>query len=184
MFGKVLRAPQTEPTPFYPRSPYGVARSTAHLIGVNYRESYDLFGSRRADPVQPQSRAPRARVRHAQITWHAAAIKPGLAPSCALGNLDAERDWGYAKDYVEAMWLMLQQDAPDDFVIATVQTDAVRIVEVAFDQAGLTWEHLRQPSSSRSRPAWSTLLSATRPRPARSLGLALILADFVAARSG
>ena len=137
MYGKVLEVPQTETTPFYPRSPYGVAKAYGHFITVNYRESYDLFA---AGGILFNHESPRRGLEFVtrKITWHAAAIKLGLIDKLALGNLDAERDWGYAKDYVEAMWLMLQQDMADDYVIATGQTNSVReCVEVAFDEAGL-----------------------------------------------
>jgi GDPmannose 4,6-dehydratase len=137
MYGKVLEVPQTETTPFYPRSPYGVAKTYGHFITVNYRESYDLFA---AGGILFNHESPRRGLEFVtrKITWHAAAIKLGLIDKLALGNLDAERDWGYAKDYVEAMWLMLQQDTADDYVIATNQTNSVReCVEVAFDEAGL-----------------------------------------------
>ena len=137
MYGKVLQVPQTETTPFYPRSPYGVAKTYGHFITVNYRESYDPFA---AGGILFNHESPRRGLEFVtrKITWHAAAIKLGLIDKLALGNLDAERDWGYAKDYVEAMWLMLQQDKADDYVIATNQTNSVReCVEVAFDEAGL-----------------------------------------------
>ena len=137
MFGKVLEVPQTETTPFYPRSPYGVAKAYGHFITVNYRESYDLFAT---SGILFNHESPRRGLEFVtrKITWHAAAIKFGLASELRLGNLDAERDWGYAKDYVEAMWLMLQHDEPDDFVIATGKVNSVRqCVEIAFDQAGV-----------------------------------------------
>ena len=137
MFGKVLEVPQRETTPFYPRSPYGVAKAYGHFITVNYRESYGLFacagilfnheGERRGLEFVTR-----------KVTHEAAAIKLGLSDNLALGNLDAERDWGYAKDYVEAMWLMLQQDEPDDFVIATGEKHSVReLVDIAFEHVGL-----------------------------------------------
>jgi len=137
MFGKVLEVPQTESTPFYPRSPYGVAKAYGHFITVNYRESYDLFA---CSGILFNHESPRRGLEFVtrKITWHAAAIKHGLRDHLALGNMDAERDWGYAKDYVEAMYLMLQQDEPDDFVIATNRTNSVReCVEIAFDEAGI-----------------------------------------------
>jgi GDPmannose 4,6-dehydratase len=137
MFGKVREVPQTESTPFYPRSPYGVAKAYGHHITVNYRESYDLHAT---SGILFNHESPRRGLEFVtrKITWHAAAIRLGLAESVSLGNLDAERDWGYAKDYVEAMWLMLQRDEPDDFVIATGKAHAVRdCVEIAFDQAGV-----------------------------------------------
>jgi len=137
MFGKVLEVPQTESTPFYPRSPYGVAKAYGHFITVNYRESYDLYASSGILFNHESERRGLEFVTR-KITWHAAAIKHGLKDHIALGNLDAERDWGYAKDYVKAMWLMIQQDTPEDFVIATNTANSVReCVRVAFDEAGL-----------------------------------------------
>jgi GDPmannose 4,6-dehydratase len=137
MFGKVLEVPQTESTPFYPRSPYGVAKAYGHFITVNYRESYDLFA---CSGILFNHESPRRGLEFVtrKITWHAAAIRHGLRDRLSLGNLDAQRDWGYAKDYVEAMYLMLQQDEPEDYVIATNRTNSVReCVEIAFDEAGL-----------------------------------------------
>jgi GDPmannose 4,6-dehydratase len=137
MFGKVLEVPQTETTPFYPRSPYGVAKAYGHFITVNYRESYDLHAT---SGILFNHESPRRGLEFVtrKITWHAAAIKHGLVNELRLGNLDAERDWGYAKDYVEAMWLMLQRDTPEDYVIATGEAHSVReCCEVAFDEAGL-----------------------------------------------
>lgn len=137
MFGKVREAPQTETTPFYPRSPYGVAKVYGHFITVNYRESYDLHAT---SGILFNHESPRRGLEFVtrKITWHAAAIKHGLATELRLGNLDAERDWGYAKDYVEAMWLMLQRDTPEDYVIATGKSHSVRqCCEIAFDEAGL-----------------------------------------------
>ena len=137
MFGKVLEVPQTESTPFYPRSPYGVAKAYGHFITINYRESYDLHAT---SGILFNHESPRRGLEFVtrKITWHAAAIKLGLQTELRLGNLDAERDWGYAKDYVEAMWLMLQRDDPQDFVIATGVSHSVRTcVEIAFDQAGI-----------------------------------------------
>jgi len=137
MFGKVLEVPQTETTPFYPRSPYGVAKAYGHFITVNYRESYDLHAT---SGILFNHEGPRRGLEFVtrKITWHAAAIKHGLVKEIRLGNLDAERDWGYAKDYVEAMWLMLQQDKAEDYVIATGEAHSVReCCEVAFEEAGL-----------------------------------------------
>ncbi len=137
MFGKVLEVPQTETTPFYPRSPYGVAKVYGHFITVNYRESYDLHAT---SGILFNHESPRRGLEFVtrKITWHAAAIKRGLVKELHLGNLDAERDWGYAKDYVEAMWLMLQRDDPQDYVIATGEAHSVReCCRVAFDEAGL-----------------------------------------------
>jgi len=137
MFGKVLEVPQTEKTPFYPRSPYGVAKAYGHFITVNYRESYDLFACsgilfNHEGPRRGQEFVTR------KVTHAAASIKLGLQDKLLLGNLDAERDWGYAGDYVEAMWLMLQQEEPDDYVIATGEAHSVReLVDVAFAHVGL-----------------------------------------------
>jgi len=137
MFGKVLEVPQTERTPFYPRSPYGVAKAYGHFITVNYRESYGLHAT---SGILFNHESPRRGLEFVtrKITWHAAAIRHGLAKELRLGNLDAERDWGYAEDYVRAMWLMLLQDSPQDYVIATGETHSVReCCEIAFDEAGL-----------------------------------------------
>jgi GDPmannose 4,6-dehydratase len=154
MFGKVLEVPQTESTPFYPRSPYGVAKVYGHFITVNYRESYDLFA---CSGILFNHESPRRGLEFVtrKITWHAAAIKHGLRDELALGNLDAERDWGYAKDYVDAMYRMLQQDTPEDYVIATNETHTVRdCVQVAFDEAGLPdWERYVRLDPAFLRPA-------------------------------
>jgi GDPmannose 4,6-dehydratase len=144
MFGKVREVPQSESTPFYPRSPYGVAKCYGHFITVNYRESYDLFAvSGILFNHEGQRRGLEFVTR--KVTHGASAIKLGLQDELALGNLDAERDWGYAEDYVEAMWLMLQQDEPEDFVIATGKTHSVRdLVRIAFEHVGLDPEaHVR-----------------------------------------
>jgi GDPmannose 4,6-dehydratase len=144
MFGKVLEIPQSERTPFYPRSPYGVAKAYGHFITVNYRESYDLHAT---SGILFNHESPRRGLEFVtrKITWHAAAIKLGLIAELGLGNTDAERDWGFAGDYVRAMWLMLQQDVASDFVIATGEAHSVReCVEIAFDQAGLPiGQHLK-----------------------------------------
>jgi GDPmannose 4,6-dehydratase len=144
MFGMVREVPQSESTPFYPRSPYGVAKCYGHFITVNYRESYDLFA---ASGILFNHEGPRRGLEFVtrKVTHGAAAIKLGLQQELALGNLDAERDWGYARDYVEAMWLMLQQDEPDDFVIATGKAHSVRdLVRIAFEHVGLDpEEHIR-----------------------------------------
>jgi GDPmannose 4,6-dehydratase len=144
MFGKVREVPQRETTPFYPRSPYGVAKCYGHFITVNYRESYDLFAASGISFNHESERRGLEFVTR-KVTHGAAAIKLGLHDALALGNLDAQRDWGYAKDYVEAMWLMLQQDEPEDFVIATGKTYSVRdLVRIAFEYAGLDPEkHVR-----------------------------------------
>ena len=144
MYGKVLEVPQRESTPFYPRSPYGVAKCYGHFITVNYRESYGLFACSGILFNHESERRGLEFVTR-KVTHGAAAIKLGLADELALGNLDAERDWGYAKDYVEAMWLMLQEDEPDDYVISTGEAHSVReLVQVAFEHAGLDPEqHVR-----------------------------------------
>src|ERR671933_740536 len=132
MFGKVLEVPQNERTPFYPRSPYGVAKVYGHFITVNYRESYGLYACSGILFNHESERRGLEFVTR-KVTHGAAAIKLGLSGELALGNLDATRDWGYAKDYVEAMWLMLQQDEPDDYVVATGETHSVReLVDLAF----------------------------------------------------
>jgi GDPmannose 4,6-dehydratase len=137
MFGKVREVPQNEQTPFYPRSPYGVAKVYGHFITVNYRDSYDLFTCSGILFNHESQRRGREFVTR-KVSHSVAAIKLGLKDKLYLGNLDARRDWGYAKDYVEAMWMMLQQDEPDDFVIATGEAHSVRdLVQVAFGHAGL-----------------------------------------------
>ena len=153
MFGQVLEVPQTETTPFYPRSPYGVAKCYGHFITVNYRESYGLFA---ASGILFNHESERRGLEFVtrKVTHGAAAIKLGLQEELALGNLDAERDWGYAKDYVEAMWLMLQHDEPDDFVIATGSVHSVRrLVEVAFEHVGLDPDDLIRVDERYMRPA-------------------------------
>ncbi len=154
MFGKVLEVPQTEKTPFYPRSPYGVAKAYGHFITVNYRESYGLHAT---SGILFNHESPRRGLEFVtrKITWHAAAIKLGLATELRLGNLDAERDWGYARDYVEAMWLMLQRDDAQDYVISTGEAHSVReCCEIAFDEAGLgDWEQYVTIDSAFVRPA-------------------------------
>ena len=153
MFGKVREVPQRESTPFYPRSPYGVAKCYGHFITVNYRESYDLFACSGILFNHESERRGLEFVTR-KVTHGAAAIKLGLAEELALGNLDAERDWGYAKDYVEAMWLMLQQDEPDDFVIATGKAHSVRdLVDIAFAHAGLDPEKYVRLDPRFLRPA-------------------------------
>ena len=139
MFGKVREVPQTEQTPFYPRSPYGVSKVFAHYITVNYRESYGLFA---VSGILFNHESPRRGLEFVtrKVTDGVARIKLGLAKELRLGNLDAQRDWGFAGDYVQAMWLMLQQDAADDYVIATGKSHSVQeLVEVAFARVGLDW---------------------------------------------
>jgi len=153
MFGKVREVPQNELTPLYPRSPYGVAKTYGHYITVNYRESYDLFACSGILFNHESERRGLEFVTR-KVTNGAAAIKLGLQEKLQLGNLDAERDWGYAKDYVEAMWLMLQQDEPEDFVIATNETHTVReLVERAFARVGLDPEDHVEIDPTHYRPA-------------------------------
>ena len=153
MFGKVLEVPQRETTPFYPRSPYGVAKCYGHFITVNYRESYDLFAASGSCSTTSRERRGLEFVTR-KVTHAAAGIKLGLQDELALGNLDAERDWGYAPDYVEAMWLMLQEDEPDDYVIATGEVHSVReLVEVAFDHVGLPSDQYVRIDERFLRPA-------------------------------
>jgi GDPmannose 4,6-dehydratase len=170
MFGKVRATPQSEDTPFYPRSPYGVAKAYGHFITVNYRESYDLHA---VGGILFNHESPRRGLEFVtrKITWHAAAIKLGLQQELRLGNLDARRDWGYAKDYVEAMWLMLQRDEPEEFVIATGKTHTVRdCVEVAFDQVGLPWEPYVVIDDRFKRPAEVDLLVGDPTKAKQLLG--------------
>src|SRR5438067_2097594 len=153
MFGKVREVPQTELTPFYPRSPYGVSKVFAHYITVNYRESYDLFA---VSGMLFNHESPRRGLEFVtrKVTDGVARIKLGLTDSLSLGNLDAHRDWGFAGDYVKAMWMMLQQDRPDDFVIATGISHSVRdLVEVAFGHVGLDWRKHVKLDPKLIRPA-------------------------------
>jgi GDPmannose 4,6-dehydratase len=153
MFGKVREVPQTELTPFYPRSPYGVSKVFAHYITVNYRESYDLFA---VSGILFNHESPRRGLEFVtrKVTDGVARIKLGLASEVRLGNLDAQRDWGFAGDYVRAMWLMLQQDQADDYVISTGESHSVReLVEVAFGHVGLDWQKCVKLDSKFLRPA-------------------------------
>ena len=170
MFGKVREVPQTESTAFHPRSPYGVAKAYGHFITVNYRESYDLHAT---SGILFNHESPRRGLEFVtrKITWHAAAIRLGLVDTLSLGNLDAERDWGYAKDYVEAMWLMLQQDEPNDFVIATGVAHSVRnCVEIAFDQAGIEMDDHLAIDEALRRPAEVDHLIGDASKAKRVLG--------------
>ena len=170
MFGKVREVPQNEATPFYPRSPYGVAKVYGHHITVNYRESYGLNASR---GILFNHEAPRRGLEFVtrKITWHAAAIRLGLADKLHLGNLDAQRDWGYAKDYVDAMWMMLQQDQPQDYVIATGIAHSVRdCLEIAFDQAGVDIDGHVVIDESLRRPAEVDHLIGDASKAKRELG--------------
>jgi GDPmannose 4,6-dehydratase len=171
MFGKVLEVPQTEKTPFYPRSPYGVAKAYGHFITVNYRESYDLHATSGILFNHESERRGLEFVTR-KVTWHAAAIKLGLEKELRLGNLDAERDWGYAKDYVEAMWLMLQREEPEDYVIATGEAHSVReCCQVAFEEAGLgDFERYVTIDPSFVRPAEVDHLIGSPAKAERDLG--------------
>jgi GDPmannose 4,6-dehydratase len=153
MFGKVREVPQTELTPFHPRSPYGVSKVFGHYITVNYRESYGLFA---CSGVLFNHESPRRGLEFVtrKVSDAVARIKLGVADSLALGNLDAHRDWGFAGDYVRAMWLMMQQEQPDDYVIATGISHSVReLVEIAFDHVGLDWQKYVQIDPKLLRPA-------------------------------
>ena len=170
MFGKVLEVPQNEHTPFYPRSPYGVAKVYGHWITVNYRESYDLHASsgilfNHESPRRGLEFLPR------KVAFSAAAIKLGMQKTVPLGNLEAQRDWGYAADYVQGMWMMLQQDQPDDYVLATGETHTVReLVEIAFDQVGLKWEDHVVIDQQFFRPAEVDLLIGDPTKAREKLG--------------
>ena len=153
MFGKVRETPQSERTPFYPRSPYGVSKVFAHCITVNYRESYGLFA---ASGILFNHESPRRGLEFVtrKVSHGVARIKLGQASALALGNLDARRDWGFAGDYVRAIWSMLQQDAPSDFVVATGVSRSVRdLVETAFSHAGLDWRDHVRTDAALLRPA-------------------------------
>jgi GDPmannose 4,6-dehydratase len=168
MYGKVLETPQTETTPFYPRSPYGVAKVYGHYITVNYRESYSMFC---CSGILFNHESPRRGLEFVtrKVTDGAARIKLGKAKELRLGNLDARRDWGFAGDYVRAMWLMLQQDKPDDYVVATGETHTVgELVETAFGHVGLDWRKYVVQDPAFVRPAEVDLLLGD-PSKARRL---------------
>jgi GDPmannose 4,6-dehydratase len=168
MFGKVREVPQRESTPFYPRSPYGVAKVYGHWITVNYRESYDLFT---VSGILFNHESPRRGLEFVtrKVTYGVAKIKLGLAGELRLGNLESRRDWGYAGDYVRAMWLMLQQDKPDDYVVGTGETHPVReLCEVAFGYVGLDWQDYVVQDPRFIRPAEIDLLVAD-PTKARGV---------------
>jgi GDPmannose 4,6-dehydratase len=170
MFGKAHEVPQTERTPFHPRSPYGVAKVYGHWITVNYRESYGLFA---CSGILFNHESPRRGKEFVtrKVTDGAARIKRGLAQQVSLGNLEARRDWGYAGDYVEAMWRMLQQPTPDDYVIATGETHAVReLCEIAFTRVGLDWEKHVVVDPKLVRPAEVDLLQGDAAKARRALG--------------
>ncbi|MBT3596789.1 MAG: GDP-mannose 4,6-dehydratase [Verrucomicrobia bacterium] len=170
MFGKVRETPQTELTPFHPRSPYGVAKVFAHQMTVNYRESYDMHAScgilfNHESPRRGENFVTR------KITQSVAKISKGLQDKLILGNLDAKRDWGYAKEYVEAMWLMLQQETPDDYVIATNETHSVRdFLEIAFEHIGKDYKDYVEVSSAYYRPAEVDLLIGDFSKAKEQLG--------------
>jgi GDPmannose 4,6-dehydratase len=170
MFGKVVEIPQKESTPFYPRSPYAVAKLYGHWITVNYRESYGMHAS---SGILFNHESPRRGLEFVtrKISYHAAMIKCGLQKELLLGNLDARRDWGFAGDYVEAMWLMLQQDKPDDFVIGTGKTYSVReFVQEAFSHLDLDWEKYVKLDPRFQRPAEVDLLISDPSKAKRVLG--------------
>jgi GDPmannose 4,6-dehydratase len=170
MFGKVVETPQTERTPFYPRSPYGVAKVFGYWTAVNYRESYGLHVS---NGILFNHESPRRGENFVtrKITMELAAIKAGKSRELRLGNLDAKRDWGFAKDYVEAMWLMLQQERPGDYVVATGETHSVReFLEEAFGYVGLDWRDFVVVDPKYFRPAEVDLLQGDPTRAATELG--------------
>ena len=170
MFGKVLEVPQSERTPFYPRSPYGVAKVYGHWLTVNYRESYDLFA---CSGILFNHESPRRGLEFVtrKVTYGAALIKLGMARDLKLGNLEAKRDWGFAGDYVRAMWLMLQQDRPDDYVVGTGQTHSVReLCQVAFGHLGLNYEDYVKVDPRFIRPADVDLLVSHPAKARQALG--------------
>jgi len=170
MYGKVREVPQTEMTPFYPRSPYGVSKVYGHYITVNYRESYGLFA---VSGILFNHESPRRGLEFVtrKVTDGVARIKVGLTDTLGLGNLDAHRDWGFAGDYVRAMWLMLQQDQADDYVIATGKSHSVReLVEVAFAHAGLDWQKHVTQDPRFLRPAEVDLLIGDPSKAKAALG--------------
>ncbi len=170
MFGKVQAVPQREDTPFYPRSPYGVAKVYGHWAAVNYRESYDIFA---ASGILFNHESPRRGLEFVtrKVTDAAARIKLGLAKELRLGNLEAQRDWGFAGDYVKAMWLMLQQERPDDYVVAMGETHSVReLVETAFSYVDLDWQEYVVQDERFMRPAEVDLLIGDPSKAQEELG--------------
>jgi len=170
MFGKAKEVPQDENTPFYPRSPYGVAKVYGHYMTVNYRESYDLFA---CSGILFNHESPRRGLEFVtkKVTYNAAKIKLGLAKDLYMGNLDAKRDWGYAKDYIEAMWLMLKQDSPEDYVISTEEAHSVKEwVEVSFKCLDLDWTKYVKVDKKYIRPADVDLLVGNSSKAKKKLG--------------
>lgn len=170
MFGKVLENPQTELTPFYPRSPYGVAKVYGHHITVNFRESYGMFA---VSGILFNHESPRRGIEFVtrKISDAVAKIKLGKQKKLALGNLDAKRDWGYAKDYVKAMWLMLQNDVPEDFVVSTNETHSVRdFCELSFSHVGLNWQDYVEVDERFMRPAEVDILLGDSSKAKNKLG--------------
>ncbi len=170
MFGKVQEVPQVETTPFYPRSPYGVAKVYGHWITVNYRESYDMFA---CSGILFNHESPRRGLEFVtrKISHHVARIKLGLINELRLGDLHPERDWGFAGDYVDAMWRMLQQDTPDDYVVATGETHSVqKFCEIAFGHVGLNWQDHVVQDERFMRPAEVDLLIGNPAKAKQKLG--------------
>lgn len=170
MFGKVRETPQTEKTPFYPRSPYGVAKVFGHYITVNYRESYGLFA---CSAIGFNHESPRRGLEFVsrKITHQVARIKSGLSKKLTMGNLDSKRDWGFAGDYVRGMWLILQQHEPEDFVLATGKTHSVReLLEAAFDAVGLDWNKYVEIDPKLIRPAEVDSLCGNATKAKEKLG--------------
>jgi GDPmannose 4,6-dehydratase len=170
MFGKVVEVPQRETTPFYPRSPYGVAKVYGHWITINYRESYNMHAT---SGILFNHESPRRGLEFVtrKITYHVAQIKLGMADELRLGNLDARRDWGFAGDYVQAMWLMLQQEMPDDYVVATGETHSVEeFLEQAFGCVNLDWHDYVRQDERFMRPAEVDLLVGNPSKAGRQLG--------------
>jgi len=170
MFGRVVEVPQTEKTPFYPRSPYGVAKVYGHWITVNYRESYDIFA---CSGILFNHESPRRGLEFVtrKVTDGAAKIKLGLTSELRLGNLESRRDWGYAEDYVEAMWLMMQQDTPDDYVISSEQTHSIgELARIAFGHLDLDWEEFVKVDPRFFRPAEVDLLLGNSEKARKELG--------------
>jgi len=170
MFGKVREMPQNEMTPFYPRSPYGVAKTFGHYITVNYRESYGLYA---CAAIGFNHESPRRGLEFVtrKVTHQVARIKCGLADKLSMGNLEAKRDWGFAADYVYAMWLILQQPEPDDFVLATGETHSIReLLQAAFDAAGLDWKQHVECDPKLMRPAEVEYLCGDASKARQKLG--------------